>query len=248
MTKNDFRQRAYAAYSSGFKAQAGAVGNASDSPAALRYRRYVQARLRPWVAGISRDAVVADLGCGDGFVLRVFRELGFENLHGVEGSAEMASLCQQHFPTVVQGDLREFLRRHSLAFDIVVLFDVIEHFTREEAVDLLDEVSTSLRPGGHLLLQLPNGDSPFATAVFAGDITHESLYTRGSLSHLLAISGFELVAIEEHAPHPIDLRSSVRWAGWRILRSILALCHRFETGGISSGVYTRVMRAAARKL
>ena len=247
MTKNEFRQRAYAAYASGFKAHIGGAENAGESPAAIRYRGYMRARLAPWLATVPRTATIADLGCGDGFLLRVFRELGFSALHGVEGSAEMAALCQTHFPAVVQGDLREYLRGHRGAFDVIALFDVLEHFTREEGVEVLDEIAASLSPGGLLLLQLPNGDSPFAHAVYAGDITHESLYTKGSLAHLLAIGGFDLAAVQEHAPHPGDLRSTIRWAGWRLLRCGIRLFHRFETGGVSSGIYTRVMRAVARK-
>ncbi len=247
MTKNEFRQRAYAAYASGFKAHIGGAENAGESPAAMRYRAYMKARLTPWLAAVPRTAVVADLGCGDGFLLRVFRELGFTALHGVEGSAEMAALCQRHFPAVVQGDLRDYLRGHTGAFDVIALFDVLEHFTREEGVEVLDEIAAALRPGGLLLLQLPNGDSPFAHAVYAGDITHEALYTKGSLAHLLAIGGFELVAAEEHSPEPVDLRSAFRWLGWQWLRFGIRLCHRFETGGVSSGIYTRVMRVCARK-
>jgi hypothetical protein len=130
---------------------------------------------------------------------------------------------------------------------VIVLFDVIKNFTREEAVEVLDEINAALRPGGLLLLQLPNGDSPFSHAVFAGDVTHETLYTRGSLGHMLAIGGFDLTAIDEHSPEPLDFSSVTRWLGWRALRLIIALCHRIETAGVSSGVYTRVMRALAYK-
>ena len=180
-------------------------------------------------------------------LLRAFQEMGFKNLHGVEASPEMYRLSESTFPAVEQDDLRAYLRRKQGAFDVIALFDVIEHFTREEAVEVLDEINAALRPGGLLLLQLPNGDSPFAQAVFAGDVTHETLYTRGSLGHMLAIGGFELMAVDEHSPEPVDFRSTVRWLGWRCLRSLISFCHRVETGGVSTGVYTRVMRTIARK-
>ena len=111
----------------------------------------------------------------------------------------------------------------------------------------LDEINAALKPGGLLVMQLPNGDSPFANAVFAADITHETLYTRGSLGHMLAIGGFELLAVDEHSPEPVDFSSGLRWLGWTLMRAGLVLCHRVETGGRSSGAYTRVIRAVARK-
>ncbi len=246
MTKDDFRRRAYGCYVTGFK-QTVTTSNAGDSVSAVRYRGYLRRRLAPWLAQIPRTGAVADLGCGDGMLLRVFQELGFANLHGVEGSAEMWALCHQHFPTVEQGDLRDYLRKQAGAFDVIALFDVLEHFTREEAVGLLDEIHSALRPGGWLLLQLPNGDSPFAGAVFAADVTHETLYTRGSLGHMLAIGGFGLVEVDEHSPEPMDLRSTIRWMGWKMMRAVIGFGHRIETGGGSSGVYTRVMRALARR-
>jgi len=246
MNKTEFRNRAYGCYVTGFK-QVDATSNVSDSPSALRYRHYLRRRLSPWLERVAKDAEIADLGCGDGMLLRVFQEMGFQNLHGVEGSPEMHRLCQTSFPGVEQGDLRAYLRRKAGAFDVIALFDVIEHFTREEGVEVLDEINAALRPGGLLLLQLPNGDSPFAEAVFAGDITHEALYTRGSLGHILAIGGFELLALDEHSAEPVDFRSAVRWLAWRCLRSGIAFCHRVETGGVSTGVYSRVMRAVARK-
>ena len=246
MNKNEFRNRAYGCYVSGFK-QAVTTSNAGDLISAQRYRRYLNRRLTPWLQAMPKNASIADLGCGDGMLLRVFQEMGFENLQGVEASPEMHRLCQVTFPAVEQGDLRAYLRNKVGAFNVIALFDVLEHFTREEAVELLEEVNAALRPGGLFLLQLPNGDSPFAQAVFAGDITHETLYTRGSLSHLLTMGGFELIEVDEHSPEPMDLRSLVRWAGWQCLRRAIALLHRIETGGVSSGIYTRVMRAAARK-
>jgi SAM-dependent methyltransferase len=246
MNKDQFRQRAYACYATGFK-QAVTTSNAGDSAPAMRYRGYLQRRLGPWLREVPSTAAVADLGCGDGMLLRVFQELGFNDLHGVEGSPEMAALCRKHFPGVEQGDLREYLRRKTGAFDVIALFDVLEHFTREEAVGLLDEIHAALRPGGLLLLQLPNGDSPFAGGVFAADVTHESLYTKGSLGHLLAIGGLELTAAEEHSAEPSDLRSAIRWVGWKLMRGLIGLGHRIETGGGSSGIYTRVMRAMARR-
>jgi SAM-dependent methyltransferase len=246
MNKDEFRKRAYGTYVSGFK-EAVTSSNAGESGGAVRYRKYLSRRLGPWLDGVPRTAVVADLGCGDGMLLRVFQELGFGNLRGVEGSGEMWALCRRHFPGVELGDIRAFLGRSVQAFDVVALFDVLEHFTREEGIGVLDEVFASLRPGGLLLLQLPNGDSPFAGGVFAGDVTHETLYTCSSLSHMLSMSGFELADVDEHSAEPLDMKSAVRWVGWKVLRAAIGACHRIETGGRSSGYYTRVIRVLARR-
>lgn len=246
ITKQTFRERAYACYISGFKGESNASHH-GESPAALKYRRYLKKSLSPWLQNTPRQAVIADLGCGDGMLLRVFQELGFTSLEGVDGSPEMVCLCQKHFPAVQLGDINTYLDNKPERYDVVALFDVLEHFTKEEGLNLLDKIANTLKPNGLLLLQLPNGDSPFTHSVFSADLTHESLYTRSSLAHLLAMAGMHLQSVDEHSPEPLDTKSTIRFVLWKTMRAFLHLAHRIETGGASSGVYTRVMRGCARK-
>jgi SAM-dependent methyltransferase len=246
MKKDALRSRLYKGYVSDFK-EAVSKSNSGDSASARRYRAYLSRRLSPWLSDVKKDALFADLGCGDGMLIRVFRDMGYHNIVGVEGCKEMHERCKEVLPTVELGDLRQFLYGKKAYFDVIALFDVLEHFTREEAAELLDQIALALRPNGLLLLQLPNGDSPFAMAVFAGDTTHEALYTTGSLTHLLATAGLSLEYADEHSPEAMDMRSTLRWVLWKGIRSLLALYHRIETGGPSTGIYTRVMRIGARK-
>jgi SAM-dependent methyltransferase len=243
--KAQFRDRAYGSYSSAFKSSL-TTSVALDTNAAKRYRSYLASQLGPWLATVDRQGPVVDLGCGDGMLLRVFSELGFTDLSGVDGSPEMVEKCRAHFPKVEHGDLVGYLKATDRTFQVIALFDVIEHFTREEGLDLLDMVKGKLRPGGLLLLQLPNGDSPFAGAVFNNDLTHETLYTKNSLSHALRMAGFGDLRFQEHGPIATDARSSLRWLAWRCVRLLIKACHLAETGGVSSSIYTRVMRAVAQ--
>lgn len=192
--------------------------------------------------------MIADLGCGDGMLLRVFQEMGFSNLEGVDGSPEMIRLCQKHFPAVQLGDISAFLDGKPERYDIIALFDVLEHFTREEGLDLLDRIAAALKPNGILLLQLPNGDSPFANSVFAADLTHESLYTPSSLTHLLAMAGLKMDSVKEQRPEPLGIVSTIRSFLWKMIHWIIHIYHRIETGGNASGIYTRVICACARKI
>src|SRR6266550_451280 len=74
---------------------------------------------------------IIDLGCGSGSILRVLAEKGYRSLLGVDVSQEQASLAR-NYPgvTVVNADLREFLANApDGAYDVVIAFDVLEHFT-----------------------------------------------------------------------------------------------------------------------
>jgi hypothetical protein len=74
------------------------------------------------------------------------------------------------------------------------MIDVLEHFTRPEALELAETIRTrALAPQGRLIIQVPNMQSPFATLNLYHDITHQWAYTEASLRQLLRSAGFRKV-------------------------------------------------------
>ncbi len=183
-----------------------------------------------------RTARILDLGCGHGALLHFAREAGFVHLAGVDGSApQVAAARALGIEGVREGDLLVTLRDMTEgSVDVVVAFDVVEHFTRDEVLDLVDAVLHVLRPGGRFIAHVPNGESPFHGRVLFGDATHESAFTQRSISHLLLASGFSRVECFEDRPTVHGLKSAVRAALWRAIRVGLRLCLAAETGDTGS--------------
>lgn len=199
--------------------------------------------LRHWLPKSNPAFRALDLGCGAGHLLEVLTRAGYSQVYGVDGSAEQVALARRRFPQVVLGDVFKFLSEPDLQpFDLITAFDLLEHFTRDEALLLLRLIRQKLKPGGSLILQMPNGNSPFADAVFASDLTHETLYTAVSLRHLLQACGFAHIDFQEHGPVPSGARGSIRWMAWRAIRTAVQAIHDVETGTPSTGVYTRTFR------
>jgi SAM-dependent methyltransferase len=173
--------------------------------------------------------------------------LGFRRTFGIDISAEQVALARVRNPGVEQGDAFEFLSRQTEQFDVVLAFDIVEHFTVAEALRFLDALHRVMPPGGLLVIKTPNGDAPLCGPVFIGDLTHETLFTPHSLRHLLGAADFELISFREHAPRPRDLRSTVRWVLWQCIRQIYRLLHLAEAGSSPSPIYTRVFRTLARR-
>ena len=96
-------------------------------------------------------------------------------------------------------------------------------------IGLVDEVCRVLRPGGRWIIHTPNAESPFGMRVRYGDLTHELAFTRTSLAQLLS-SGFSQVSCYEDQPVPHGLKSAVRWALWKVFRTLLRLYVAAETG------------------
>jgi SAM-dependent methyltransferase len=242
----ELRSRLYGSYVTSNKGMM-SLGARADSASRTRNLRYFQHQLRPWLADVSRTGTIADLGCGSGFLLDVLKSLGFTNLRGVDVSSEQVKLARQQHPEVVEGDIFEFLENSVGEYDVLFAFDVVEHLTRSEALAFCDLCHRALKPGGVLILQMPNGDAPLVGPVFNGDLTHERLLSPHSLRHLLGATGFELAALQEHGPVALDLKSAARTLAWRLVRTIYACLHIIETGGTPSKIYSRVFRAMARR-
>jgi 2-polyprenyl-3-methyl-5-hydroxy-6-metoxy-1,4-benzoquinol methylase len=235
-----YRQRIYERYASVFKAGSAEV----DDAAIDRWGGAYDAYLAGWLPE-SRDAAIADLACGPGWLLRWFARRGYRELSGVDVSPEQVALARRHAAGVEAGDLVAFLRARPQRFDLLTGIDIVEHFTKDEVLDFLDACRGALRPGGSLVLQTPNGDSPFAGTVRYGDFTHETCFTPALLTQLLELMGFAEVECRECGPVARGPASLVRAAMWRTIRQMVRLWNLAETGGAGSGVYTRVFVARA---
>ncbi len=131
---------------------------------------------------------------------------------------------------------------------MVIVFDVIEHFTKSELIPLVDEVQRVLKPGGRWVIHVPNGESPFGNRVRFGDYTHEQAFTRTSLGQLLVASGFSRVEAYEDRPIAHGFISTVRAALWWLLRAVLLFYTAVETGTSDRrAVFLQNLLAAAHK-
>jgi SAM-dependent methyltransferase len=130
--------------------------------------------------------------------------------------------------------------------DVVIAFDLIEHFTKGELLALVDEVRRVLKPGGRWIIHAPNGESPFHSRIHYGDFTHELSFTSTSIGQLLRSSDFSGVYCFEDAPVPHGLKSAIRWALWKLIRSLLRLYLAAETG-VTNGIFSQNFLVVAFK-
>ncbi|TFE66579.1 hypothetical protein A7Q10_02045 [Methylacidiphilum caldifontis] len=195
-----------------------------------------------------RNARILDIGCGYGLLLHSAQLEGYRFVEGVDVSVEQVEAATNlGIQNVKVGNLIEELEsRPSSSLDLVVAFDVLEHFTREETLEICDQVYRVLRKGGKWIVHVPNGESPFYGRIRYGDLTHETAYTQSSLHHLLRCVGFEKVDIREDILPIHGFRSAVRWVLWCAIRSIWRFYLLVETGS-GKGLFTQNLLAVAIK-
>lgn len=195
-----------------------------------------------------RAAAILELGCGHGALLHAAGRAGYTNMRGVDGSpAQVAAAQKLGIAAVREADLFEAIRATpDASLDAVVAFDVIEHFDKNELIDLTDETLRVLRPGGRWILHVPNGASPFAGIVRYGDLTHELAFTDESLTQLALASGFRSIACFEDEPVAHGLKSAVRLAAWKLIRGALRFYLAVETGAAQRILTQNLVAVAIR--
>ena len=145
-------------------------------------------RLHP---GLGR---VLDVGCGRGLILRRLRSLGWD-CYGTELSADLAQLLRESGVEVFTGALEEWGLPQA-SFDVILLWHSLEH--QFEPARILAEVRRLLKPGGRLLLEVPNLGSRQArlggSRWFHLDVPRHLLhFSRPTLAALLCGQGFEIL-------------------------------------------------------
>ncbi|GMR00591.1 MAG: hypothetical protein BMS9Abin18_1456 [Zetaproteobacteria bacterium] len=176
----------------------------------------------------SHDTVsMLDVGCSSGSVLKVGDSLGLK-VHGVEPAPRAAVTARNLGFEVFTGFLHD-AKYPNHAFDIVTLFEVIEHL--REPLVLAHEINRILKPGGIWLIGTGNVDS--WTAHFMGarweyfDINkhggHVSFFNPQSISLLAQRSGFEMVEIITKRVSMANREDTSPWA-YNISRIARELC------------------------
>jgi len=169
-----------------------------------------------------RDADVLEIGFGSGSFLAWAREQG-ARVAGTEINEVLLKAARERFIELLDPAIERIAAAHAGHFDTIAAFDVFEHFTIAEIVVRLEAAATMLKPGGHLLLRFPNGQSPFGLEPQHGDPTHKMALSRSIFEQL--IQGMPLTIVGYRAAHAIG--------GGGAVKSIARGCRALARGAIS---------------
>lgn len=172
---------------------------------------------------VNRSAAILDIGMGWGTLLLQLWAGGYRNLTGVDISERMVEIAATQLPssiTTMCGDASRFLHENGETYDVITMFDVVEHMTVAEARVLLDRCRHALRPGGYVVVRVPNAANILSAYSRYMDITHQVAYTEWSMMQLLESVGFV-----RHRVVPRPLPPLSKWLCSASLRHPLAgLC------------------------
>ena len=157
-------------------------------------------RLLSWCKDLPDDAQILDVGCGDGFHLKLLQKYGKKTwqLEGVDVDKRAGQMAEKSGLKVHLGSV-ETIDLPTDAYDLAFMIQTVEHI--EKPFEILSAVREVLKPGGKLVIVTDNTDS-LDFKIFKGSYwggyhfpRHWNLFNKNSLARLAAKTGFETVEI-----------------------------------------------------
>lgn len=150
---------------------------------------------------------VLDVGCGDGAFLQccVARGIPIESLTGSELNKDAAEkVANLGFKVVTEGIVDEVIDK----YDFITAFQLLEHVP--DPVGFLEKLMKLLRPGGRLIISVPNWNSLFGRTLDPLDWPphHCSRWDEESFAGISRILRLKLVGLKYEPLRPMHFN---RW-------------------------------------
>jgi glycosyltransferase involved in cell wall biosynthesis/precorrin-6B methylase 2 len=211
--------------------------------------RYVYKRADPysshsqiinWIAQERPDEVL-EIGTATGCLTSEVAKLGC-SVTGVEQDPEMAELARQYCRKMLVGNVETMDLSELGRYDAVIFGDVLEHLRNPRAV--LERLSRLLKPGGKILISLPNVANIWVrlnlllgrfnySRVGILDETHLRFFTLKTAKQLAADSGLDVVSTgvtpiplplilpSTSKGRPLSFLHAINWGLTRLRKTLL---------------------------
>lgn len=159
-------------------------------------------RYGPWkrkraIEHYQKGGRLLEIGCGTGTFLEEMLYSGNWQMVGVEPNAKVAANAQNNLGVPIFAGRFSEVPLQSESFDVIAMWNVLEHL--EHPVQDLRRVYTLLKPGGWLVLSIPNLESleakVFGPYWSGWDLPrHLYIFPRKTLRQILVSLGLRVVA------------------------------------------------------
>jgi SAM-dependent methyltransferase len=148
-----------------------------------------------------------EVGCGTGYVLRALANECGLTVTGSELHAEGLNHARRRLPDAELVELDARRMPYSGEFDLVGAFDVIEHI--DDDVGVLGGMRRALRPGGHMLITVPQHPSLWSDA--DDHAQHVRRYRRRELVERVEGQGFTVIRSTSFVTSLLPAMALARW-------------------------------------
>lgn len=141
-----------------------------------------------------KNSHILEIGCGFGGFIYSLKKLGYSNIEAIDIIPECCDFVSREFNVKAYCiSVLDFFNKNNKSYDVIAAFDVIEHFSKDEIVFILQKVFQSLNENGFFIMRFPSGGSLSGLYIRYSGFTHEIAFTNYSINELFKVIGFKKV-------------------------------------------------------
>jgi 2-polyprenyl-3-methyl-5-hydroxy-6-metoxy-1,4-benzoquinol methylase len=155
------------------------------------YKRMLDSEL----SGKNSQSRVLDFGCGFGSLVYCLNEY-FDNVLGVDASLDQIKVAKSNglnVKHITLSDFENWVSQNNNSFDLIFLFDVLEHIAVDDQIVFMRRICSMLALGGSIYIKVPNANSMLASRWRYIDWTHKSSFTESSLEFVCMNAGLNKI-------------------------------------------------------
>lgn len=140
-----------------------------------------------------KNANILVVSCGPGYFLNTLKKAGYQNVLGIDSTAEQIQWAESKGLNCKQARAFEFLEQSNDGeYDAIFCEQEINHLTKDEIIDFMNLCMTKLSAGGTFVGHGLNGANPITGAeALAQNFDHYNTFTEYTFNQLLSHLGFE---------------------------------------------------------
>ena len=211
-----------------------------SSPAT--FRRKCQWLEHNFGALFSAGQEVLEIGPGRGEFLHFAKTRGISSVDVIDRDQGVLDYIQTRYP-IRNAWSRSAEDISSLAtsmqlYDRIFVLQVMEHIRTESLTGFIQVLYKHLKPGGKLIITVPNGANPLSVVERYSDITHHNLFSENSLRELVQLAGLSGAAtqVQGYRIPPVSLLDIVRIILQKALHAALKAL-LVVNGGVFFSIY-----------
>lgn len=199
----------------------------------------------------SKNAVILEVGTGFGHMLRFLVEHGYRRVWGIDLAKDLLDVVRSSLGDKVErlecADARDFFVKWDNRFDCILMLDMLEHVTKEEASTLLSAAFNASREGGRIIIRTPNMANILGNYSLYMDSTHMYGYTEWTLIQLLEKAGFQRVSVHIPTRFATKKRKLNAWLVKKLHEFIYSITDRARPRWYGKNVVVSAVKEASSK-
>jgi O-antigen chain-terminating methyltransferase len=196
----------------------------------------IKEKQRPYLPDIQKafatcGGYVLEIGSGRGEFLELCREANIP-AKGVDFNEAMINRCREKDLDVEKEDGLVYLQSipdESLC--ALTAFQVVEHLTPDQILQLVQNAFIKLKPGGAMILETVNPDSLFAIKNFYLDLSHKRPVPSLTLQFILESVGLREVEVRLSSPVPEEMQLTGQDEATKMINDFLFGCQDYAVVG-----------------